>query len=166
MNYIDFLFYPDGSVKPRYQPVLSFNPSSDSFILKYSVPGYHSPRQYFSFSSLPSSFPNCFVAEIFRIFSITDSILFRRPRHLLLKPRTSIIRAYFNLPKPAKSYSSDETQIAQYNYDLAIKLGKQHHSFFFFNDFLESYKILHPNLKYTKNVVSRVLALYNSLISL
>ena len=164
-SYIEFLFKPDGSLKTRNAPVINYVPESDSFILKYSVPGYHAPRQYFKFITVPEQFPNFYIAEIFRIFSVTDSFLYRHPHNSIPKVRKTIIEEYFGLdtinpPEP------DEVEAAQYNLELALKLGRSHHSLFYFDDYLEAYKVLHPEIKrYSKNVVRKIQAEFNKAIS-
>lgn len=163
--YIEFLFNSDGSIKARYQPVINYMPDSDSFIIKYSIPGYHSPRQYFKFSIIPEQFPNPYIAEIFRIFSITDSLLYRHPHNKVLKPRQSIINEYFDI-HPVNVPDPEEVSISQYNLELAIKLGRENHSLFYFDSYLEAYKVLHPELKYTKNVIRSIQAEFNKLISI
>lgn len=163
-NYIEFLFNEDGTLKTRNAPIVNYIPSSDSFILKYSIPGYHSPRQYFKFSIIPESFPNEFVAEIFRIFSITNSFLYRHPHKRIPDFKKSIVYDYFEIEN-SHNYSQDEIDAALYNLNLAISLGRQRHSLFYFDSYLDAYKILHPELKYTKNVVKRIQAEFNKLIS-
>ena len=164
MNYIEFLFNEDGTPKIRYQPVINYIPDSDSFIIKYSIPGYHAPRQYFKFSVIPEQFPSEYVAEIFRIYSITDSLLYRHPHNKALKPRQSIINDYFGI-HPTKIPDQEELSIASYNLELAIKLGRENHSLFYFDSYLEAYKILHPEIKFTKNIIRSVQASFNKLIS-
>lgn len=164
-NYIEFLFNPDGSPKPRLQPVINYIPKSDSFILKYSVPGYHAPRQYFKFSYIPEVFPNEYISFIFETFSITDSFLHRHPHNRIPQVKKSIIEDYFGLdyinPPDAESI-----EVASYNLELAISLGRTHHSLFYFDDYLEAYKVLHPEIKrYSKNVVKRIQAEFNKAIS-
>lgn len=163
-SYINFLFNDDGSLKPRYAPIVSTKPDG-SFILKYSVPGYHTPRQYFSFSSIPSSFPNPYIAEIFRIFSITDSFLFRHPHNKIPPFRSSIINPFFNIVPSKKTFSPEEIEIASYNLNLAIRLGRSHHSLFFFDSYLEAYKILHPDIRYSKSKIKQIQIDFNKLIS-
>ena len=165
-NYIEFLFNNDGTLKTRNAPVINYIAESDSFILKYSIPGYHMPRQYFKFSYIPDTFPNSYIADIFDIFSITDSFLHRHPHNRIPSFKKSIIEDYFGLdtinPPDPESLS-----IAQYNLELAISLGRTHHSLFYFDDYLEAYKILHPEIKrFSKNVVKRIQAEFNKLISL
>ena len=166
LNYFEFLFNSDGSLKPRVAPVVNYLKDSNSFVLKYSVPGYHSPRQYFKFSSIPNQFPNEFVAFIFQTFSITDSFLFRHPHNKVPKVKHSIVNAYFNISPTPKSFSQEDIDIATYNLNLAIKLGKSHHSLFFFDSYLEAYKILHPEIsRYSKSIVKSILTEFNKLIS-
>ena len=163
-SYIEFLFSPDGSIKSRYQPVINYMPDSDSFIIKYSIPGYHAPRQYFKFSVIPEQFPNEYVSEIFKLFSITDSLLYRHPHNKALKPRQSIINDYFGIV-PVHMPDPDEVAVAQYNLELAIKLGRENHSLFYFDSYIEAYKVLHPEIKFTKNVIRSIQAEFNKLIS-
>lgn len=163
-NYIQFLFDEDGTLKSRYAPVVTTN-KDGSFLLKYSVPGYHSPRQYFKFDEIPSSFPNEFVSEIFRVFSITNSFLFRRPHNKIPSHRVSIVNDFFGIIPAKKSYSEDEIEIAQYNLNLAIKLGRERHSLFYFDSYLDAYRILHPELRYSSSVIRSIQAGFNKLIS-
>jgi len=164
-NYIEFLFNEDGTLKARNAPVVNYLPVKDSFILKYSIPGYHMPRQYFSFDSIPDQFPNPFVADIFSIFSITNTFLFRHPHNLIPPFKKSIIRDYFGIEDVTEP-DLEEVACAQYNLNLAISLGREHHSLFFFDSYLEAYKVLHPEIKrYSKNVVKRIQAEFNKLIS-
>lgn len=165
LNLIEFLFNPDGTLKSRNTaPIINYIPESDSFILKYSIPGYHMPRQYFKFSDIPSQFPNEYISDIFYLFSITDSFLHRHPHNKIPAPRISLINEYFGIDN---SYvpSPEETDNALYNLNLAIKLGRENHSLFYFDNYLEAYKILHPELRYTKNVVKKIQAEFNKRIS-
>ena len=165
-SYIEFLFNSDGTPKPRVQPVISYKPETDSFILKYSVPGYHAPRQYFKFAVIPEQFPNCYVAEIFRLYSITNSFLYRHPHNLTPGVKKSIIREFFGIETAEQIYSDEEIEAAEYNLKLAIKLGREHHSLFYFDSYLEAYKVLHPEIRrYSKNVVKRIQAEFNKTIS-
>lgn len=164
MSYIEFLFNPDGSIKSRYQPVINYMPDSDSFIIKYSIPGYHAPRQYFKFSTIPDKFSNPYIAEIFKLFSITDSLLYRHPKNKPLIPRQSIINNYFGII-PVHVPDPEEVEAATYNLNLAITLGRKNHSLFYFDSYLEAYKVLHPELKYTKNVIRSIQADFNKAIS-
>ena len=165
-SYIEFLFNSDGTLKERLAPKVSYQAYTDSFVLKYSIPGYHTPRQYFSFLTIPEIFPNQYVAEIFRVFSITNSFLYRHPHNTIPNVKKSIIRDFFGLNKPEQIYSEDEIESAEYNLQLAIKLGREHHSLFYFDSFLEAYKILHPEIKrYSKNVVRRIQIEFNRAIS-
>ena len=165
-NYINFLFSDTGELKSRYAPVISYVPESDSFILKYSIPGYHSPRQYFKFGFEILSepvYPNFYVSEIFRIFSITSSFLFRRPKSKTPSFKISIIAEHFKIQKQV---SPEDFEIATYNLNLAIQLGRQSHSLFYFDSYLEAYKILNPNIKYTSSVVKKLQAEFNRIISI
>ena len=165
-SYIEFLFNSDGTLKSRFAPVINYIPDTDSFILKYSVPGYHAPRQYFKFSLIPEQFPNEYVAEIFRVFSVTNSFLYRHPHNLTPLVKKAVIRQYFGLDEPEQVYTEDEIEAASYNLELALKLGREHHSLFYFDSYLEAYKILHPEIhRYSKNVVKRIQAEFNKLIS-
>ncbi len=162
-KYLFFLFDDFGNLKKRYAPVISYQAATNSFVLKYSIPGYHQPRQYFYFSSIPDKFPNQFVEDIFSIFSITDSVLYRHPKSLIPSPRLSVLSQFFDI---FNDYSDDEVDAANYNLNLAIKLGRIHHSLFYFDSYLEAYKILHPEIRrYSKNVVRNIQAEFNKLIS-
>lgn len=163
--YIHFLFNPDGSLKQRYAPVVSYQKQTDSFVLKYSIPGHHSPRQYFFFKEIPATFPNNFISEIFRLFSITESFLFRHPKSKVPTPRYSIINSELHISYNPKPISQENIDIALYNMNLAITLGKQHHSLFFFDSYLENYKLIHPEIRFTKNVVKKLQRDFNLLIS-
>ena len=166
IHYIEFLFNEDGALKVRNAPVVSYVPKTDSFVLRYSIPGYHVPRQYFKFVSIPEQFPNEYVSEIFRIFSITNSFLFRHPYSSIPPFKKSIICQYFGLDLFIPKYSEEDIDIAKYNLNLAISLGRSHHSLFYFDSYLEAYKILHPEIKrYSKNVVKQIQAEFNKLIS-
>lgn len=164
MSYLNFLFDSQGNLKPSHAPVLYYKKKTDSFILKYSIPGYHQPRQSFSFVAIPDQFPNPFLSDIFHYFSITNSLLFRHPSRIIPKPKQSLINSFFNI-KLVPSYSQDEIDTASYNLNLALKLGRTHHSLFYFDSYLEAYKVLHPELKFTKSVISSVQKQFNSLIS-
>jgi len=164
-NYIEFLFTEDGQLKPRVAPVVNYAPESDSFILKYSVPGYHAPRQYFRFSVIPEQFPNVYIAEIFRIFSITNSFLFRHPHNRIPEVKKSIIEEYFDIDS-ITPVSPEDLEVAKYNMELALKLGRENHSLFYFDSYLEAYKVLHPEIKrFSKNVVRCIQAEFNKAIS-
>lgn len=164
-DYIAFLFNEDATLKQRYAPVVSYQKESDCFILKYSIPGHHAPRQYFVFRSIPKQFPNFYVSEIFRIFSITESFLFRRPKRAIPHFRSSIINEYFNIVSIPQPIDPDTRSIAEYNIELAISLGRKHHSLFYFDSYLENYKILHPEIRFTPSVVKSLQANFNKLIS-
>ena len=164
-SYIEFLFKPDGSLKSRNAPVISYIPESDSFILKYSVSGYHAPRQYFKFSVIPEQFPNVYVAEIFRVFSITNSFLFRHPHNRIPEVKKSIIEDYFGI-ESITPVDPEDLEVAKYNMELALKLGRENHSLFYFDSYLEAYKVLHPEIKrFSKNVVRRIQTEFNKAIS-
>lgn len=164
-NYIEFLFNQDATLKTRIAPVVSYISKTDSFILKYSVPGYHVPRQYFKFAVIPEQFPNEYVAEIFRIFSITDSFLNRHPKARIPDFKKSIVYDYFDVDT-VPVYDPEEIETAKYNLELALKLGRQNHSLFYFDSYLEAYKVLHPEIKlYSKNVIRRIQGEFNKLIS-
>lgn len=158
-NYLNFLFTPLGELKLNLAPVVYYKKNTDSFILKYSIPGYHQPRQSFSFVSIPESFPNVFVETIFKFFSITDSLLFRHPSRIVPKPKQASVNKVLNIHK---SFSQDEIDTANFNLNLAIKLGKLHHSLFFFDDYYNAFKILFPDSNLSKKQIQ---AKFNSLIS-
>ena len=166
-SYISFLFNTDdASIKSRYAPVVYPISGSNSFKLAYSIPGYHSPRQYFSFSSIPSSFPNRFVADIFHFFSITPSFLFYLTKPKSPKPKLALVKKELGIySKPIRSFSQDEIDVASYNLNLAISLARKNHSLFFFDSYLQAYKILHPNLHYSSSTVKSILSDFAKLIS-
>ena len=165
-SYIEFLFNNDGTPKPRVQPVISYIPESDSFVLKYSIPGYHQPRQYFKFAIVPEQFPNFYVAEIFRIYSVNNSFLYRHPHNCTPKAKKSIINEFFGLESNVNQPSPEDVEVAEYNLNLAIALGRKNHSLFYFDSYLEAYKILHPEIKrFTKNVIRNIQAEFNKIIS-
>ena len=165
-SYIEFLFNDDGTPKPRVQPVINYIPESDSFILKYSIPGYHQPRQYFRFSVIPEQFPNEYVACIFRIYSINNSFLYRHPHNRIPAFKKSIINEFFGIESTVTQPDPEDIAIALYNLNLAIKLGRENHSLFYFDSYLEAYKVLHPEIKrYTKNIVRKIQTEFNKIIS-
>ena len=165
INYVKFLFDESLKVKPRYQPILAFQPKNEVFILKYSIPGYHSPRQYFKFFEIPQQFPNPYVEAIFKLFLINDSILFRRPRNLKLKPKLAAVRKALGLPRQIHIVSPEEKEIAQHNMDLALKLGREKHSLFYFDFYLEAYKSIHPEIRFTQKQISLLQKFFNKAIS-
>lgn len=156
LNYKDFLFDEDGNLKLRNAPVVDYLPETDTFILKYSIPGYHCPRQYFKFAFIPEQFPNQYVAFIFKNFSITNSFLYRHPHNKIPKPKSG-------RKIKTKILSPEVAEMAQYNLNLAVKLGRLHHSLFYFDSYLEAYKILHPEIKRLN--VKQVQIEFNKLIS-
>lgn len=163
-SYASFLFDDDLNVKNRYAPVLN-TLDDGSYLLKYSIPGYHSPRQYFRFQADlldEPQFPNLFVSFIFGYFCLNRSLLFRNPHNYRLKPKKAALGSLIGLKRDvnASRLSSDELDCANYNVELAIKLGKIHHSLFFFPQFYQNYKLLFPNASY-----SYARKLFNRLIS-
>ena len=164
-NYMEFLFDEHGVLKKRLAPVVNYIPESDSFILRYSIPGYHMPRQYFRFSVIPNQFPNEYVAFIFQVFSITNSFLYRHPHNRIPNYKKSIIADYFGIEVVNKP-DPEAIEVAEYNLNLALKLGRENHSLFYFDSYLEAYKVLHPEIKcYSKNVVKKIQAEFNKAIS-
>lgn len=163
-SYLRFLFNEDGSLKSRNAPVITTN-EDGSYILKYSVPGYHTPRQYFKFVDIPEHFPNEYVKLIFGFFSVTNSFLFRRPHNCTPKVRKSIINEILGVKNNVRVYSEEDIELANYNLNLAISLGRSRHSLFYFDQFLDAYKILHPEIRYTQNAIKNIQALFNKLIS-
>lgn len=153
-NYLSFLFDPNtGSLKSPTAPVIYYKKNTDSFILKYSIPGYHQPRQSFSFVTIPDTFPNSFVADIFHYFSITNSLLFRHPKRIIPNPKNSLVFKDLNID--THNYSDDDLDTASYNLNLALKLGKSQHSLFYFDSYYQAFKILYPNSNMTRKQLQK-----------
>lgn len=151
-SYIDFLFDSNTyKLKPQYAPVISYIPKSDSFLLKYSVPGYHSPRQYFKFVDIPSQFPNQYVAQIFHFFSITPTLLFRHPKKIVPKPKKSLVERHFGVSRQIHQYDEETRSIAEYNANLALSKARANHSLASFDFYFDAVKILRAPKKVSRS---------------